>query len=312
MASKTLLTTIVKLNDKNWHTWSKEAQSYLLLEDLWDTIDPSNNAPTTPAALTRDKKAYAHLYFLIEPESRAVIAETQSGHSAWGFLKAEYQKDSPSTRMNLRQQFYSLTHIPTSGVTSFINSLTSIVRQLEAINHKPSKDEITDKLLMGLHSSFSAVRTTLALRSPEPSIKDIITALKQFEDNELSTSSSAHFDLDPYIKTETTLYAGRMRGSGGGGGGYRAGGDDGFDWGNTKRNDGVCWRCGRPKHIAQNCIFDMPKEVKDHIMTNASHSAHIAVDTNEPVVLSATVSDTSGSYGASSLRTDTVPRTWNI
>ncbi|KZP24160.1 hypothetical protein FIBSPDRAFT_889113 [Athelia psychrophila] len=125
-----------------------------------------------------------------------------------------------------------------SGASGNVGMATSIVRQLEAINHKPSKGEITDKLLMGLHSSFSAVRTTLALRSPEPSIKDIITALKQFEDNELSTSGSAHFDLDPYIKTETTLYAGCMRGSGGEGGGYRAGGDDGFDCGNTKRKDG--------------------------------------------------------------------------
>ncbi|KAF7979224.1 hypothetical protein HWV62_43180 [Athelia sp. TMB] len=146
MASRLLLATIAKLNNTNWHTWSKEAQSYMILEELWDTIDPSNTAPTAATALGRDKKAYAHIYFLIEPDSRAVIAETQSGHAAWGLLKAEFQKDSPSTRMSLRHQFYSLTHNPTSGVMSFVNSINSLVYQLEAINHKPSKDEISDKL----------------------------------------------------------------------------------------------------------------------------------------------------------------------
>lgn len=285
----------------------------MILEDLWDTIDPSNNAPTTATALARDKKAYAHVYFLIEPDSRAVIAETQSGHAAWGLLEAEFQKDSPSTRMGLRQQFYSLTHNPTSGVMSFINSITSLVHQLEAINHKPSKDEISDKLLIGLHSSFSAVRTALALRSPEPSVKDIIAALKQFEDNELlSTSGSAHSDLDPYIKTETALYAGRTCRSGGGGGGYKGDGDGCFDWGNTKKRDGVCFRCGRPGHIAQNCIANMPQEIKERLM--AAHTAHLAIDSDEPIALTATmtVPDFDTNYGVSSLRTDTIPSHWEL
>ncbi|KZP02063.1 hypothetical protein FIBSPDRAFT_711921, partial [Athelia psychrophila] len=96
-----------------------------------------------------------------------------------------YQKDSPATRMNLRQQFYSLAHDPTSGVMSFVNAISAVVRQLESIGHKPAVDEITDKLLIGLHPSFSAVRTTLSLRSPEPSVKDIVSALKQFEASEI-------------------------------------------------------------------------------------------------------------------------------
>ncbi|KAF7979225.1 hypothetical protein HWV62_43182 [Athelia sp. TMB] len=177
---------------------------------------------------------------------------------------------------------------------------------------------VPDKLLIGLDSSFSAVRTALALRSPEPSVKDIIAALKQFEDNEMlhtTTSGSAPSDFDPYIKTETALYAGRTRGSGGGGGGYRGDGDDSFDWGNTKRRDMVCWRCGRAKHIAQNCIYDMPKDVKDRIMAGAGHTANIAMDSgsDQPAVaLTATVSNFDENYGALSLHTDSIPRSWDI
>ena len=56
-----------------------------------------------------------------------------------------------------------------------------VVSQLEAIKCKPQRDEITDKLLIDLHSSFGAVCTNLALRIPEPSVKEITATLKEFE-----------------------------------------------------------------------------------------------------------------------------------
>jgi hypothetical protein len=63
-----------------------------------------------------------------------------------------------------------------------------------------------DKLLIGLHSLFAAVRTNLALHIPEPSIKEITAALKEFEDNEtLQPSISA--SIDSAIKEESLLYA---------------------------------------------------------------------------------------------------------
>jgi hypothetical protein len=86
--------------------------------------------------------------------------------------------------MNLRQQLYLLSHNPAVGVTPFVNEVLSVVHQLESIKRKPQKDEITDKLLISLHSSFAAVHTNLSLRTPEPSIKEITAALKEFEDNE--------------------------------------------------------------------------------------------------------------------------------
>jgi hypothetical protein len=88
----------------------------------------------------------------------------------------------------------------------FVNEVLTVICQLESIKCKPQKDEITDKLLIGLHSSFAAVRTNLSLCMPEPSIKEITTALKEFEDNKtLQLSFSAL--IDSSIKEQTLLYA---------------------------------------------------------------------------------------------------------
>jgi hypothetical protein len=184
MASKTILASIVKLNGQNWHTWSKETEAYLTMEEFWELVDSNEAAPTTAAALKRDKKAYTHIWFLVEPICWSTIIEIKSGHEAWVALKAKHKKDTPSMWMNLCQHFYAQSHDPAIGVMPFINDILTVVHQLKSINCKPTKDEITDKLLIGLHSSFSAIHTNLSLHTPEPSIKEITAALKEFEDNE--------------------------------------------------------------------------------------------------------------------------------
>jgi hypothetical protein len=169
-SNKTILASIVKLNCQNWHTWNKETEAYLTMEEFWELVDPTKATPTSATNLKCDKKAYAHIWFLVEPNSQDSIVKLKSGHEAWAALKAEHEKDTLSTWMNLCQHFNALSHNPAAGVMPFINNVLAVVCQLEAISHKPQNDEITDKLLIGLHSSFAAVRTNLSLRTPEPSI----------------------------------------------------------------------------------------------------------------------------------------------
>jgi hypothetical protein len=172
--------------------------------------------------------------------------------------------------MNLRQWLYSLSHNPTVGVMPFVNEVLTVVHQLESIKCKPQKDEITDKLLIGLHSSFAAVCTNLSLHMAEPSVKEITTTLKEFEDNEtLRASFSA--PINSSIKEETLLYANKAHCQGSGATGSRTRYDN-FDWGNTKSQDGVCFRCGRSSHVTQNCMADtMPTDVKERILNHHAH-----------------------------------------
>lgn len=115
-----------------------------------------------------------HLFFLIEPNYRAPIMEVKSGRKAWKKLVSEYEKDTAMTRMGLRQRFYSITHDPAVGISVYIEAVLLIVQQLSAIGHKPNDLEISDKLLIGLHQSWTPVRTALTLReSGKPEIGKI-------------------------------------------------------------------------------------------------------------------------------------------
>jgi hypothetical protein len=113
------------------------------------------------------------------------IIDIKSGREAWKKLVTEYEKDSAMTRMALCQQFYSLMHDPTVGITVFINAIFSIVQQLSTIGHKPDDLKINDELLIGLHQLWAPVCTVLTLRekTEKPKIELTTSALKQFKVN---------------------------------------------------------------------------------------------------------------------------------
>jgi len=138
-SSKTILASITKLNGQNWHTWSKETKAYLTMEEFWELIDPTEAAPTSVANLKHDKKAYAHIWFLVEPNCWDAIIELKSGHKAQAALKAKHEKDTLSTCMNLCQHFYTLSHNHAVGVMQFVNNVLTVVCQLKSINGKPTK-----------------------------------------------------------------------------------------------------------------------------------------------------------------------------
>ena len=79
MALKTILTSITKLNGLNWHTWSKETEAYLTMEELWEPIDPTKPIPTSSTSLKCNKKAYMYIWFLVDPDCQDSIIKIKSG-----------------------------------------------------------------------------------------------------------------------------------------------------------------------------------------------------------------------------------------
>ena len=126
MADKAVLATLPKLSGSNWLEWKKEAETFLMLAGLDGIID-AEEALTTAKWTAKDRKTYAYLFFLIELNYRAPIIDMKSGREAWKKLVSEYEKDSATTRMALRQQFYSVTHNPAVGIVIFIDTVFSIV-----------------------------------------------------------------------------------------------------------------------------------------------------------------------------------------
>ena len=258
------MSQLPKLTGTNWYEWQKEIETYFMLIGCGGHV--TSTKPGGDKGLEWDQvdqKVYAVIWFLVDPNYRGPIITTKSGKEAWAKLIAEYQKDNATNLLMLRQQFYSTIHDPTIPVANFIEGVLSVARKLDAIGHKLSDTEISDKILIGLDNSWSPVHTTLTLRSTSPTVDEITSALKQYEANEKRVKQES---------VDSALYA-----TGKGGGSNRRGdvddGNEDFDWGNTKNREGVCFRCGRPRHIAQFCVANMPNDVKRCIL---NHSAHIA------------------------------------
>ena len=135
---KAILSGLPKFNGSNWFEWKKEAETFLMLASLDEVID-AGVVPTDKKAaewITKDRKVYAYIFFLVEPNYRAPILDIKSGREAWNKLVSEHEKDNATTRIRLRQQFYSLSHNPSLSIVVFIDAVISIARQLASIGHK--------------------------------------------------------------------------------------------------------------------------------------------------------------------------------
>ena len=289
--SNTILTSIPKLNGKNYSLWKEAFEAFLMMEDLSGVLSGPPNSKAK--SLKDDAKVYGFLFYSVEPNCRTPLSElaVKSGHSGWISLKNIYEKDSPSIRMSLRRQFFSVTHDPSRDVSTFIDSVLSIVRQLEAIGRKPDEDEVLDKILVSLDPSFASISTMISLQNPAYSIDAARHTLTEFEANLKSRVTQP--------KPDIAMYGGASKSRFGGEGGVQPGGgrfSDEIDWTNTRRREGVCFRCGRSGHTAQYCVADMPEEVKRRIL-KPRDSAHAASEDS-------TFSDLSSHF--SQLKTDDI------
>jgi hypothetical protein len=132
-----------------------------------------------------NQKVYAVIWFLVGQNYHGPIITTKSGKEAWAKLIAEYQKDNAMNQLMLHQQLYSITHNPAIPIADFIKGVLLVTCKLNAIGHKLSHTEISNKILIGLDNSWSLVHTMLTLQSTSPTIDEITSALKQYEANEM-------------------------------------------------------------------------------------------------------------------------------
>ncbi|KAG6819080.1 hypothetical protein H0H92_002345, partial [Tricholoma furcatifolium] len=70
--------------------------------------------------------------------------------------------------MSARKEFYDVFHDTSRPISTFIQSLLSARRKLEAFD-----TEFKDVLLMNLDESFHAIRLNILAQSPEPDLEKV-------------------------------------------------------------------------------------------------------------------------------------------
>jgi hypothetical protein len=207
------------LGAHNYVTWSEEVKAYCMMQqggDVWLAIDPDTEVPTTTAKLAEWRKAntfaYGMIFHTIHPDHRDILRDftpAKCGHTAWAALHAHYIKDTPSHCLHLRKFFYSLSYSSTTGITSYSNSLKGVVHDFLDIGHTLSRVEVLNKLLIGLPSSFSSIRTTLCGKYDDEKflLKDAIAELLEFEHREGFTPPDQVPPVSSNVSTSTAMLA---------------------------------------------------------------------------------------------------------
>jgi hypothetical protein len=167
---------------------------------------------------------------------------------------ATFEFHSFAAHQGLRMKLWNAKHEPSEPINTFINTVTDLVRGLEAIDHTPTEEEVRDLLLSKLDSSLDVVRTILISQMPTPSLSTIKSTLLNVDTtNHIAISSS-----DTVLIAHTSGHCG---------------GDGGFAWGNPSGDPKACNRCGQSGPVAAVCMADMPQWRKDEIKGSFSQAS---------------------------------------
>ncbi|KAJ3560336.1 hypothetical protein NP233_g10907 [Leucocoprinus birnbaumii] len=209
------------------------------------------------------------LWYLVQDDDDE---STPSGRAFWARLKAHFEKSTIGCRVQARRHLYhDITHDPSKPVGVFIHEVVTAAQKLKSMGCTVEDKEITDIILMGLDSSYDHVRTTLLVLDKELKLEDVKKHLASAAS--VVPPSTSHGALAASSKPRSYPRSSSYGPASSTSHSPSPIDSKGFRWCNPS-NEGHCHRCGRAGHIAARCIFDMPQEVKDWVMTTSSRNRH--------------------------------------
>jgi len=92
-----------------------------------------------------------------------------------------YEKNTGARRIQLQEAFWNARHDPNQPIALWIGRCRVSAEDLLSANQLPTDQQITDHLVGGLDSSWSAVRDAIVYSAKELSLDDAIGALEAHE-----------------------------------------------------------------------------------------------------------------------------------
>ncbi|KNE95960.1 hypothetical protein PSTG_10757 [Puccinia striiformis f. sp. tritici PST-78] len=94
-----------------------------------------------------------------------------------------YEKNTRARRIQLQDAFWSVKHDPTQPIALWIGQIRVAADTLLTAKQLPTDQQITDRLIGGLHKSWSSVKDSIVFATDELSLDDAIGALEAHEIN---------------------------------------------------------------------------------------------------------------------------------
>jgi len=149
--------------------WAVKMKIYLKAFDLWEDVEadrepiPLNNNPTMNQLKyfneqrAKKFKALTCIHNAVSEDIFSRIMACETAKEAWDKLKAEFQGDEKSKRMqimNLRRQFEGIKMKGSETVKEFSSNVSKIVNQMRLLGEEMQESRVVEKVLVSLPEKF--------------------------------------------------------------------------------------------------------------------------------------------------------------
>jgi hypothetical protein len=173
---------IPKLTSTDYWTWKPDAEALLMVEALFDTVDPNQAVPTGVVQLRKwtenNTKVYGLLYLALDDTVKTKVNNTnvqRSGRLLWGTLESIFTTPDPSNCALLMTCFNNLTHDISQPADMYLQAVVTAERNLAAIAVSLPTFTVHDKTLNGLSSIYSPIMALLQNESPQRDVASIVS-----------------------------------------------------------------------------------------------------------------------------------------
>lgn len=238
------LRIVDKFNGENFSLWKFKMEMVLSSKELWDIVDGSEEPPPSSSDVKerkafekRAKTAFAIIATNLVDKEMAHIKNCKGPAEAWERLCNIHETKSLSNILFLRRKFLTIKMQDGDCMLDHINKVKDLADQLMCLDVAVKDEDIVMTLLDSLPPSYEHLIIALETRDMKDLTLEFVTARLMHE-------VAKRKEKEPQGDDAAML---SRQGKGGSNKNYK--------------EERMCFKCGKPGHIARNCWSGKGKDV---------------------------------------------------
>ena len=193
---------MVKFNGNNFHTWKVKVQMHLVTRGLWSIVKGTEQDSTNPILLVewekKEEKDKSIIGLALLDTQLHLIDLAKTSKEIWEQLSKLFGGKENNAKFSLKLQLFSLKMHDETALSTHINELMSLFRQLAETSAKVEPDDAKAIPLNRLSSMYRNVVLTLSQLSSQ-SLEEMVASLlaeakrAYYEDSDVGGHHELHY-----------------------------------------------------------------------------------------------------------------------